>query len=63
VRSEARFTRDVDIALVATDDEDAERWIFALRADGYSIAATVEHEATHRFATARLRGPGSTLCR
>jgi len=62
VRSEVRFTRDVDIALSVRDDDEAEQLIFVLRREGYVVVATVEHEGTARLATARLRGPSATIC-
>jgi hypothetical protein len=55
VRAEARFTRDVDLAVVAVDDADAESLIFAMSHAGYQTVATVEYEAHQRLATARLR--------
>jgi predicted nucleotidyltransferase len=55
VRAEARFTRDVDLAVVAVDDADAESLIFAMSQAGYQTVATVEHEVHQRLATVRLR--------
>jgi hypothetical protein len=57
VRAEIRFTRDVDLAVVVQDDEDAEQLIFQLGSHGYSPVAAVEHQARSRLATARLMGP------
>jgi hypothetical protein len=62
VRSEVRFTRDVDLAVSVRDDADAEQLIFALRDLGYVVTATVEHETRERLATARLRGPSGVVC-
>jgi len=62
VRSEVRFTRDVDIAVAVEDDADAESLIFDLRDHGYVAVATVEHAVTGRLATARLRGPSGVVC-
>ena len=62
VRGEVRFTRDIDVAVAVEDDEAAESILFALKRFGYEIVATVEQEATHRLATARLRGPGGIVC-
>jgi len=62
VRGEVRFTRDVDIAVAVTDDDDAERLVFDLQQDGYSVAATVEHAQQGRFATVRLQGPDGIIC-
>jgi predicted nucleotidyltransferase len=58
VRTEPRFTRDIDVAVVVDDDPAAERIIFALRHRGYTITATVEHLTAGRLATARLTPPG-----
>ena len=57
VRAEVRFTRDVDLAVVAEDDEDAEELVSMLRHRGYRAVATVEHEATGRLSTVRLISP------
>jgi len=56
VRAEVRFTRDVDVAVVVTDDADAEQLVFELRQSGYSAVASVEHETQHRLSTVRLLG-------
>lgn len=54
IRAEVRFTRDVDIALVALTDAEVETLIHGLRADGYVPLAIVEHETAKRIATVRL---------
>ena len=54
VRTEPRFTRDVDIAVAVSDDNAAEALIHQLHGAGLRVLATVEQEATHRLATARL---------
>lgn len=59
---EARFTRDVDLAVSVADDGQAERLLFALSRDGYVVVATVEQDATGRLATARLRDPEGVVC-
>jgi predicted nucleotidyltransferase len=56
VRAEVRFTRDVDVAVVVSDDADAEQLVFELRQSGYSAVASVEHETQHRLSTVRLLG-------
>lgn len=56
-RAEPRFTRDIDMAVVTTQDTAAEELVFALRRRGYTIAASVEHAATGRLATVRLLPP------
>ncbi len=57
-RTEPRFTRDVDVAVVVRDDADAERLIHALQQRGYRIFGLVEQAATSRLAAARLEHPG-----
>jgi predicted nucleotidyltransferase len=53
-RCEPRFTRDLDLAIAAADDADAEGVIFALQAAGYRIHTVLENTAQHRLATVRL---------
>ena len=57
IRSEPRFTRDVDLAIEVQNDAEAEKLIGDLRALGYEVLETVEQETTGRFATARLLPP------
>lgn len=57
VRAEPRFTRDVDVAMAAAGDSDAERLVKELTGFGYRVVAVVEQEATHRLATVRLEPP------
>ena len=57
VRTEPRFTRDVDLAVAVADDAAAEAVIGELLQRGYRSLAMVEHQATERLATARLTGP------
>jgi len=59
VRSEPRFTRDLDIAVAVADDPSAEGLVHSLIASGFRAMATVEQEATHRLATARLVPAGA----
>jgi hypothetical protein len=61
-RGEARFTRDVDVAVFVETDSDAEAVVFGLNQAGYVLIATVEQEATKRLATARLRNPDGIVC-
>jgi len=56
VRSEVRFTRDVDIAVTVADDVDAEQLIYDLGQTGYRAVASIEHETAHRLSTVRLLG-------
>jgi hypothetical protein len=62
IRSEVRFTRDIDLCVAVGTDEEAERLVFELGARGYSVVATVEHAKHARLATARLRGPSGVVC-
>lgn len=57
-RTEARFTRDVDLAVAVTGDAEAEVLVRELIALGYGVVAMIEQEVTGRFATARLMTPG-----
>jgi len=61
-RGEARFTRDIDVAVMVDNDEQAELGIYSLVQEGYVVIATVEQEATHRLATARLKHPDGVVC-
>lgn len=54
VRTEPRFTRDLDAAVTVPDDASAEGLIYELHGAGFQAFATVEHEAANRLATARL---------
>ncbi len=61
-QGEARFTRDVDLAVSVANDEQAESVLFGLSNRGYVIVTTVEQEATKRLATARLRHGSGVVC-
>jgi hypothetical protein len=54
VRAEPRFTRDVDLAIVADRDAEVERLVFDLRGAGYVSVALVEHTERKRLATVRM---------
>jgi hypothetical protein len=58
VRTEPRFTRDVDLAVATAGDPEAERLARDLQARGYRVQALVEHERTGRLATIRVVPPG-----
>lgn len=58
VRTEPRFTRDIDIAVSVVDDAEAEALVQHHRARGYEVAALVEQQETARLATTRLVPPG-----
>jgi hypothetical protein len=53
-RAEPRFTRDVDLAVGAADDAEAERVVHAMSARGYRVSTVIEHRRHERLATARL---------
>lgn len=53
VRTEPRFTRDVDLAVAVTDDQEAETVVAAL-APPYEPVAILEHATLERIAAVRL---------
>lgn len=61
-RGEARFTRDIDIVIAVSSDDEAEGVVFQLTQQGYRVLATVEQDATHRLATARLQHRSGVVC-
>lgn len=58
VRTEPRFTRDIDLAVTVRDDSDAERLVRSLVGAGFRVDAAIEQTAAGRLATVRLRPPG-----
>ena len=58
VRTEPRFTRDVDLAVAVEDDRGAERFVRGLLQNGWRVLAQVEQLSTHRLATLRTIPPG-----
>ena len=54
VRVEPRFTRDVDLAVAAATDTDAEALVQRLLTAGCTVISTVEQAAVGRLATVRL---------
>ena len=60
-RAEPRTTRDVDIAVSVTDDEQAQQLISYLREHGYRIMTVLEQAALGRMATVRTMSPGLAL--
>lgn len=58
VRSEPRFTRDIDVAVAVTDDAGAEALVSSMVASGFRLRLSLEHEALRRLATVRLSPPG-----
>lgn len=61
IRGEPRFTRDIDLVVVAPGDREMEALVFELRGAGYEVVALVEHEARGRLATARLATSGGLV--
>jgi len=59
VRTEPRFTRDLDIAVAVAGDRWAEALVHDLGSEGFRAVATVEQEAAHRLATARMAPMGA----
>jgi len=57
VRTEPRFTRDIDLVVDVGDDAGAEALLRELAARGYRLIAAVEQLAAERLATARLASP------
>jgi hypothetical protein len=53
-RAEPRFTRDVDLAIVAARDSDVEWLVQELRLVGYAPVTVVEHVDRKRLSTVRL---------
>jgi predicted nucleotidyltransferase len=60
VRTEPRFTRDLDLAVAVPSDRAAEALVHCLNGEGFQTFATVEHEVTKRLATARIAPFGSS---
>ncbi len=58
-RAEPRFTRDVDLAVAVSDDQDAEQLAFALSHRGYSLVGTIEQTRAGRLSTVRLKAPAT----
>lgn len=61
-RGEARFTRDIDVAVSVEADVEAEKVLFELRQLGYRVMATVEQELVGRLATARSIDTRGVVC-
>jgi predicted nucleotidyltransferase len=61
LRAEARFTRDVDLAVTAMADADVERLVQDLRPAGYAPVALVEHLERQRLSTVRLASPSGVV--
>lgn len=59
-RAEPRFTRDADLAVLVSDDRDAEALVAGLRDRGWTLLAAIEQEATGRLAAVRLSPTGES---
>ncbi len=59
VRTEPRFTRDLDLAVTVDGDREAEKVVLDLQAAGFRALAIVEQEEAGRLATARLLPSGA----
>ena len=53
-RSEPRLTRDADLAVLVSDDRDAEVLVLALQSHGWRVVTAIEQDAAGRLATVRL---------
>ena len=58
VRTEPRFTRDLDLAVAVEGDREAEALVHGLQAEGFRTLAIVDQQATDRLATARMAPSG-----
>lgn len=58
IRVEPRFTRDIDLAVAATDDAAAESLVADLVAAGFALKLSLEQQALGRLAAVRLLPPG-----
>jgi len=53
-RTEPRLTRDADLVVLVTDDQDAEALVNGLQSRNWRVVAAVEQNAARRLATARM---------
>lgn len=56
-RAEPRFTKDVDLAIVVSDDRHFERLVYQLRGAGFMIREQLNQVGDGRLATVRLASP------
>lgn len=54
IRAEPRLTRDVDVAISVSDDEEAQAVVTALSAKEYRPETVIEHDISSRLAAVRL---------
>lgn len=57
-RTIERATRDIDLAIAAKDDQEAEQIIYALKNLGFSPDVLINHKKHNRIATIRLLSQG-----
>jgi hypothetical protein len=58
-RAEPRFTKDVDLAVAVTDDQEAEDLVNRMQVRGYALTTVIEQDYVNRLATARLVRPAT----
>lgn len=58
VRTEPRFTRDLDLAVAVANDDEATTYVFRLRQHGYEVVTALEQTTHQRLSTVRLRRDG-----
>jgi hypothetical protein len=61
LRTDPRFTQDLDLAVSVAEDSQAEQATMSLIARGYSLLAMVEQDSTERLATVRLVSPETKI--
>ncbi|HKB23714.1 MAG TPA: nucleotidyl transferase AbiEii/AbiGii toxin family protein [Methylomirabilota bacterium] len=60
-RTEPRFTRDADLAVLVAGDRDAEALVRDLQGRGWRVVAAIEQDAVERLATVRLALAGEDV--
>ncbi len=58
---EPRTTKDVDLAVLVSGDEDAEQLAFQLSQRGYVVTTTIEQTQAERLATIRTVSPSGAI--
>lgn len=58
VRTEPRFTRDLDLAVAVASDDEAASYVFRIRQHGYDLVSALEQTTQHRLSTVRMRHGG-----
>ena len=59
-RTEPRLTRDADLAVLVSDDRDAEALVLSLQGRGWRVVTAIEQDAAGRLATVRLAPTGES---